>query len=133
MTNFDISRYDVKRICSSSTLIGGDQAKHSLIDSAPITAVKDSNSCASSASAQLLSITNGDHQKSDELMATDMVWGTSEVSLSASGSPKGYVGAQDHWCGDSNNGSGNSGGNRIGSHLGLIHEQVPVIALLWNE
>ncbi|XP_010537617.1 PREDICTED: AP2-like ethylene-responsive transcription factor AIL1 isoform X2 [Tarenaya hassleriana] len=29
VTNFDISRYDVKRICSSSTLIAGDQAKRS--------------------------------------------------------------------------------------------------------
>ncbi|KAK4481969.1 hypothetical protein RD792_012883 [Penstemon davidsonii] len=29
VTNFDISRYDVKRICSSSTLIAGDLAKRS--------------------------------------------------------------------------------------------------------
>lgn len=29
MTNFDISRYDVKRICSSTTLITGDLAKRS--------------------------------------------------------------------------------------------------------
>ena len=29
MTNFDISRYDVKRICSSSTLIAGELAKRS--------------------------------------------------------------------------------------------------------
>lgn len=29
MTNFDISKYDVKRICSSSSLIAGDLAKRS--------------------------------------------------------------------------------------------------------
>lgn len=26
VTNFDISRYDVKRICSSSTIVNSDQA-----------------------------------------------------------------------------------------------------------
>ncbi|KAL9247267.1 hypothetical protein vseg_020716 [Gypsophila vaccaria] len=30
VTNFDITRYDVNRICSSSTLLGGDLAKRSL-------------------------------------------------------------------------------------------------------
>ncbi|XP_058227293.1 AP2-like ethylene-responsive transcription factor AIL1 isoform X1 [Rhododendron vialii] len=134
VTNFDISRYDVKRICSSSTLIGGDQAKHSSVDLAPISTVKDYNSCASSASPQpLLSISNGDHT-TDELMASDMVWGTSnEASLVDPGGPEGCVAAQGHWCGDSNNGSENSGGNRLGSHLGLVHDQVPVFALIWNE
>nr|AAT12507.1 AP2/EREBP transcription factor [Arabidopsis thaliana] len=29
VTNFDINRYDVKRICSSSTIVDSDQAKHS--------------------------------------------------------------------------------------------------------
>ncbi|XVF25212.1 hypothetical protein REPUB_Repub13aG0193600 [Reevesia pubescens] len=70
VTNFDISRYDVKRICSSSTLIGGDLAKRSPKDSAPI-ALEDHNSCASSTSARpLLAISSG--EASDEL--TDMVW-----------------------------------------------------------
>lgn len=70
MTNFDISRYDVKRICSSSTLIAGDLAKRSPKDSAP-PALEDYNSCASSTSPQpLLAITNG--EPSEEL--PDMVW-----------------------------------------------------------
>nr|CAN74895.1 hypothetical protein VITISV_029985 [Vitis vinifera] len=70
VTNFDISRYDVKRICSSSTLIAGDLAKRSPKDSAP-PALKDYNSCASSTSPQpLLAITNG--EPSEEL--PDMVW-----------------------------------------------------------
>ncbi|KAF8401079.1 hypothetical protein HHK36_014382 [Tetracentron sinense] len=56
VTNFDISRYDVKRICSSSTLIAGDLAKRS---------PRDSNSL-----QPHLAITNG--APSDEF--TDMVW-----------------------------------------------------------
>ncbi|PPR80437.1 hypothetical protein GOBAR_AA40278 [Gossypium barbadense] len=70
VTNFDISRYDVKRICSSSTLIGGELAKRSPKDTASI-APEDYNSCASSASPQpLLAIPSG--EASDEL--ADMVW-----------------------------------------------------------
>lgn len=73
VTNFDISRYDVKRICSSTTLIAGDLAKRSPKDSCP-SSVEDYNSCASSASPQtLLAITNG--EASDEL--NEMVWSTS--------------------------------------------------------
>ncbi|CAH8334715.1 unnamed protein product [Eruca vesicaria subsp. sativa] len=34
VTNFDICRYDVKRICSNSTIINSDQAKHSASSSA---------------------------------------------------------------------------------------------------
>lgn len=70
VTNFDISRYDVKRICSSSTLIAGDLAKRSPKDSAPA-AIEDYNSCAPSTSPQpLLAITS--NEPSDELV--DMVW-----------------------------------------------------------
>lgn len=69
MTNFDISRYDVNRICSSSTLIAGDLAKRSSKESP--TCLEDYNSSASSASPQpLLAITNG--EPTDEFM--DMVW-----------------------------------------------------------
>ncbi|KAF8388740.1 hypothetical protein HHK36_025420 [Tetracentron sinense] len=64
VTNFDISRYDVKRICSSSTLIASDLAKRSPKESAPL-AHEDYNSCSSS-----LAITNG--EPADEI--TDMVW-----------------------------------------------------------
>uniref|UniRef100_A0A2N9G3R7 AP2/ERF domain-containing protein n=1 Tax=Fagus sylvatica TaxID=28930 RepID=A0A2N9G3R7_FAGSY len=69
VTNFDISRYDVKRICSSSTLIASDLAKRSPKDLAPA-ALEDYNSCAPSTSPQpLLAITT--NEPSDELV--DMV------------------------------------------------------------
>ncbi|KAI4329090.1 hypothetical protein L6164_021391 [Bauhinia variegata] len=81
VTNFDISRYDVKRICSSSTLIGGDLAKRSPKDSAPAT-TEEFNSGTSSSSPQqsLLAITSSEH--SDEL--ANMVWNSNsdEQSLS---------------------------------------------------
>ncbi|KAK2652243.1 hypothetical protein Ddye_012099 [Dipteronia dyeriana] len=70
VTNFDISRYDVKRICSSSTLIASDLAKRSPKDSAS-TALEDYNSCASSTSQPLLAITNTG-EASDEL--ADIMW-----------------------------------------------------------
>lgn len=75
VTNFDISRYDVKRICSSSTLIAGDLAKR-----APPIGLDDYNSCASSASPRpLLQITNGE-ASSDEL--AEMMWnGTSDDNM----------------------------------------------------
>ncbi|XWS16168.1 hypothetical protein CRYUN_Cryun34aG0062100 [Craigia yunnanensis] len=70
VTNFDISMYDVKRICSSSTLIGGDLTKRSLKDSASI-AFEDYNSCASSTSSQpVLAISIGEAY--DEL--ADKAW-----------------------------------------------------------
>ena len=69
MTNFDISRYDVKRICSSSTLIASDLAKRSPKESAPL-ALEDYSSASASPQQPLLSITNGD--PAEEL--ADMVW-----------------------------------------------------------
>ncbi|XP_059458991.1 AP2-like ethylene-responsive transcription factor AIL1 isoform X2 [Corylus avellana] len=74
VTNFDMSRYDVKRICSSSTLIAGELAKRSPKDSAAaLASLEDYNSCASSTSPlpPLLAITSSD-QPSDDL--ADMVW-----------------------------------------------------------
>lgn len=75
VTNFDMSRYDVKRICSSSTLITSDLAKRpSPKDSAPAAANdQEFNSCASSTSSQpLLAITNSE-EPCDENLA-EMVW-----------------------------------------------------------
>ncbi|CAI9779950.1 unnamed protein product [Fraxinus pennsylvanica] len=70
VTNFEISRYDVKRICSSSTLVAGDLIKRSPMDSGS-TSLEDYNSCASMASSQsLLQITNG--KPCNEL--TEMMW-----------------------------------------------------------
>lgn len=74
VTNFDISRYDVKRICSSSTLIAGDLAKRSPKDSAPAVITEDFNSCGSSSTPSQpppMTITDS-KQHSDEL--SNMVW-----------------------------------------------------------
>ncbi|KAK9101502.1 hypothetical protein Scep_024932 [Stephania cephalantha] len=79
VTNFDISKYDVKRICSSSTLIGGELAKRG--------APKDSSSSSLSLNdepiieAPPLAITSNicgstgstDHEELHELLAHDMV------------------------------------------------------------
>ncbi|GFZ11714.1 AINTEGUMENTA-like 5 [Actinidia rufa] len=126
VTNFDIHRYDVKRICSSPTLIGGDLAKRSSKDSAP-TSVEEYNSCASSA-PPILAITNGD--PSNEFVTDTSA--NSEIP-----SPKGsvllgddsqaYFELQVPKCGDGND---EIGTNRIGN-LGLVHPQVPTFAL-WN-
>ncbi|XP_044485129.1 AP2-like ethylene-responsive transcription factor AIL1 [Mangifera indica] len=60
VTNFDISRYDVKRICSSLTLPGTDLAKRSPKDSAAI-AFEEYNCSASSMSPQsLLAVASGE-------------------------------------------------------------------------
>ncbi|KAL3610503.1 hypothetical protein D5086_001523 [Populus alba] len=67
-----VTRYDVRRICSSSTLIASDLAKRSSKDSTPTT-LEDYNSCASSSSISpqpLLAIAGC--EASDEL--PDMVW-----------------------------------------------------------
>ena len=80
VTNFDISRYDVKRICSSSTLIAGDLAKKSPKELAPNVSVAtattttddfNSNATHHQQVQQFLAVTNGDHS-SDEL--ANMVW-----------------------------------------------------------
>ncbi|ESW07439.1 hypothetical protein PHAVU_010G130200 [Phaseolus vulgaris] len=73
VTNFDISRYDVKRICSSSTLIAGDLAKRSPKTESPAAvAADDINTSSSSVPTQPppLAITEGEH--SDEL--SNMMW-----------------------------------------------------------
>ncbi|MCD7460631.1 hypothetical protein HAX54_043997 [Datura stramonium] len=59
VTNFDISRYDVKRICSSSTLIAGDLAKRSPSKDSLVcpSSFEDYNSCTTS-SQPILAITN---------------------------------------------------------------------------
>ncbi|KAF9685295.1 hypothetical protein SADUNF_Sadunf03G0039700 [Salix dunnii] len=70
VTNFGTRRYDVKRICSSSTLIASDLAKRSSKDWAPV-ALEDYNSCASSTSCQPL-LGSSSSEASDEL--TGMMW-----------------------------------------------------------
>lgn len=84
VTNFDISRYDVKRICSSSTLITGDLAKRSPRDSGTTpSSLEDYNSCASSASPphSLLAMTTSTPPP-DEL--NEVVWNSSSSRCSSS-------------------------------------------------
>lgn len=83
MTNFDISRYDVKRICSSSTLIAGDLAKRSPKEPVPpaTAAAEDFNPCGSTSTSTPsqpppLAITDGEQQHSDEL--SNMVWNSNK-------------------------------------------------------
>ncbi|KAL4560084.1 hypothetical protein LXL04_032232 [Taraxacum kok-saghyz] len=66
VTNFDISRYDVTRICSSSTLIAGELAKRSPRETGP-TIVEN---CGES----VLAITNGETCND----FVDMVWAGSQ-------------------------------------------------------
>ncbi|KAI6691414.1 hypothetical protein NL676_028242 [Syzygium grande] len=71
ITNFDISLYDMKRICSSSTLIASDLAKRSPKEATPAHLDPDYNSFATSLSLQeLLAMTNG--ETSEDF--TNMVW-----------------------------------------------------------
>ncbi|XP_019425552.1 PREDICTED: AP2-like ethylene-responsive transcription factor AIL1 [Lupinus angustifolius] len=74
VTNFDISRYDVKRISSSSTLIAGDLAKRSPKDSAPaaVAGTEDFNPCGSSTPQPPPPLAISDAEHSDEL--SNMVW-----------------------------------------------------------
>ncbi|XP_010261924.1 PREDICTED: AP2-like ethylene-responsive transcription factor AIL1 [Nelumbo nucifera] len=70
VTNFDISKYDVKRICSSTTLITGDLAKRSPKDSTPPVPDENNSGASSSPHQPPPAITNG--EPSDEF--GDMVW-----------------------------------------------------------
>ncbi|GAB4842628.1 hypothetical protein Ancab_012602 [Ancistrocladus abbreviatus] len=69
VTNFDISRYDVKRICSSSTLIASDLAKRCSRDLAPPATLDDYNDGPSNSHSPL-TITSG--EGSDHL--ADTMW-----------------------------------------------------------
>lgn len=135
MTNFDITRYDVKRICSSSTLIAGDLAKRSSSSHGnPSDSLDEFSSGASpSASSQpLMAIANGDLQ-------ADMVWNASTDEgnqhdkagngndrtggeSSASGAAMDY--SQAHY-------SLQEDGNNGGDNPSIVHP-VPMFALL-NE
>ncbi|CAL0335180.1 unnamed protein product [Lupinus luteus] len=74
VTNFDISRYDVKRICSSSTLIAGDLAKRSPKDRAPAAAAatEDFNSCGSTTPSQSTHLVTTNDEHTNEFSNT--VW-----------------------------------------------------------
>ncbi|KAK9755990.1 hypothetical protein RND81_01G065200 [Saponaria officinalis] len=65
VTNFDITRYDVNRICSSSTLLGGDLAKKSLNnnnnnDVSTLSNFIDDHNNNHNNNQQVLAITNGE-------------------------------------------------------------------------
>lgn len=74
VTNFDISRYDVKRICSSSTLIAGDLAKRSPLKDGTPTTTEDYTACASPSSSQPLLAITGDGGAESHHELGDVVW-----------------------------------------------------------
>ncbi|OIW11800.1 hypothetical protein TanjilG_21134 [Lupinus angustifolius] len=83
VTNFDISRYDVKRICSSSTLIAGDLAKRSPEDSAP--AAADSEDFNSSTSSQPTPLAITESERSEELSSMVLNANCDEQAVTESG------------------------------------------------
>uniref|UniRef100_A0A803LDE4 AP2/ERF domain-containing protein n=1 Tax=Chenopodium quinoa TaxID=63459 RepID=A0A803LDE4_CHEQI len=149
VTNFDISRYDVKRICSSSTLLGADQAKRPSPnkDSSsppPAISLEDYN-----ASSQPLVITNGNENASNNLPSImwkpqgddqtrsqdcpdntmSLVLPSSNINESHSSpmylSPQGQKYEEGAISND-------GGGDRLSKHnLGAV-PQIPIFAL-WNE
>ena len=131
VTNFDISRYDVKRICSSNTLIASDLAK------------RPSPNKDSPLALQLeepLAITDSrDNDGSNDLPAS-LMW-TSQTddqtrSQECNSSPV-YLSPENHKyeeCAVSNgenNEVADNGGLSKNTHLGVVN-QVPIFAL-WNE
>ncbi|KAK6914697.1 AP2/ERF domain [Dillenia turbinata] len=155
VTNFDISRYDVKRICTSSTLIASDLAKRSPKETNTPPSLEDYN-----AQHPHVAITN-DNDSSDELV--DMVWSNAQAnhdqheqqnsdminmndpdmqSPETSGGAgcefhavggdysRGYFAIEGLKCEGEGNGGDHAGGNKI-RNLGLA-PQVPMFAL-WNN
>lgn len=131
VTNFDISRYDVKRICSSNTLIASDLAKRPSPnkDSPPALQLEEP-----------LAITDGhDNDGSNDLTAS-LMW-TSQTDdhnrpQECNSSPV-YLSPESHKyeeCAISN-GENNEVADDVGlskhNHLGVVN-QVPIFAL-WNE
>ncbi|XP_009763770.1 AP2-like ethylene-responsive transcription factor AIL1 isoform X1 [Nicotiana tabacum] len=95
VTNFDISRYDVKRICSSSTLIASDLAKRSPSKDSGVSpsSFEDYNNSCTSLPQPILAITNGEQlqQPADNSfmdMVPLMTAGSSSRSSSSAQSPK---------------------------------------------
>ncbi|XP_022153451.1 AP2-like ethylene-responsive transcription factor AIL1, partial [Momordica charantia] len=74
VTNFDIGRYDVKRICSSSTLIAGGLAKRSPLKDGTLSTTEDYTACASPSSSQPLLAIAGDGSAESHNELADMVW-----------------------------------------------------------
>ncbi|XP_077234641.1 AP2-like ethylene-responsive transcription factor AIL1 [Tasmannia lanceolata] len=98
VTNFDISKYDVKRICSSTTLIASDLAKRSPKDFS--SAASDDTTTLVAPSPQQLALTAG---SADELV--DMVWNNNEPEQnykpnSSNGNSPNYVTSNQSECGE---------------------------------
>ncbi|KAL3343929.1 hypothetical protein AABB24_027452 [Solanum stoloniferum] len=160
VTNFDISRYDVKRICSSSTLIAGDLAKRSPSKDSVVcpSSYEEYSSCTTSPQP-ILAITNGEQlqQPVDTFMDTVPLMGAAGSSSRSSSNapspkcsgsgemscdfgvgleyPQAYyssVQVQDHKFEDGSKGNddNSSSSDRIGN-MDLVHP-VPMFAL-WNQ
>ncbi|OWM79905.1 hypothetical protein CDL15_Pgr001548 [Punica granatum] len=153
VTNFDISRYDVKRICSSSTLITSDLAKRG---SPPKAALEEYGSCATMMDPHrqhpIPTTLTGDHchEPSEELAHMVSSPKTIQRCTLEEGNSSGDFCAgevynsqeyfsledptakylEDH---ASDRREPDSSGNRQGSDLGLVQNQVLPMFALWNE
>ncbi|KAK6911865.1 AP2/ERF domain [Dillenia turbinata] len=76
VTNFDMSRYDVKRICSSSTLIASDLAKHSPRETDTPPSLEDYNAYGNNAQPNLA--TTNDNDSPNDLV--DLVWSNADAN-----------------------------------------------------
>lgn len=148
VTNFDISRYDVNRICSSSTLIGGDLAKRSpnhdsinqLPPPPPPPPVPISNDDVANLMTWNINDQSGPHHQdnvgTNNPMITDSSGSTSPKS--SLGPVHDFVVREDQYsspaydCGHHGAECGGSGGG--GDQLKNLElvPQVPIFAL-WNE
>ncbi|XP_068663928.1 AP2-like ethylene-responsive transcription factor AIL1 [Aristolochia californica] len=125
VTNFDISKYDVKRICSSSTLIAGDLAKRSCKDSSATVSLEHDPvaqaplSIPGSASGELTDMVwhnSNDQQQENQLFASNSSNNDNVSSLSNGGDSPNHQG----------NNQSESGGRRMAVNRGAYYDGVGV-------
>ncbi|KAL9157092.1 hypothetical protein ABFS82_09G122600 [Erythranthe guttata] len=83
VTNFDIIRYDVKRICSSTTLIAGDLAKRSPTRNHAVGPTDHYNSSASSSASPARANNNNGNNNCRAIVTFNMESSTSDNELMA--------------------------------------------------
>lgn len=152
VTNFDISRYDVKRICSSSTLIAGDLAKRG---SPPKEALEGYGSCAVSTDPNCplaLTASSSDNPEPSRVLSNKILSSPmSSETCTFAGNSSGDFSAGDAYNSHSyfsvedpsakyveDHGSDRSGGdlsgNRQGNDLGFVLQNQGLAKFgLWNQ
>ncbi|KAG8097091.1 hypothetical protein GUJ93_ZPchr0013g33836 [Zizania palustris] len=119
VTNFDISKYDVKRICSSAHLIGGGRSPTRMPD-APALASAERSSSDAAGDQQGGASDNSD--TSDGHRGAHLLHGLQ------------YAHSMKFEAGESSGGRGGGGGNWMAAATATttVHQQLPVFAL-WND